>query len=115
MEDTLECDEKGNELMNQSLIEKICQKLIPFHSPIKKNKFTSFRDAVEQTEDSSCGKTKSAKVNRYVLRALTLFSIQSEKVIYYEKALTSALSPIPLNIANADGSWGKQTRVNWKI
>ena len=91
--------------MNQSLIEIICQKLMPFHSPIRKNKFTPFRDAVEQTEVSSCGKTKSAKVNRYILTALTLFSVQSRKVIYYEKALTSPLSPIPLNKANADGSW----------
>ena len=90
--------------MNQPLIERICQKLMPFHSPIRKNKFTPFRDAVEQTEVSSCGKTKSAKVDRYILRALTLFSVQSRKVIYYEKALTSPLSPIPLNKANADGS-----------
>ena len=90
--------------MNQFLIERICQKLISFQSPIKKNKFKSFRDVVERTGVSVCAKTKSAEVNRYLLGALMSFSVQFGKLINYEKALASPLSPIPLNIANADRS-----------
>ena len=82
-EDILECVEKANELMNQLLIKSICQKLIPLHSSVKKNKFKLFCDAVDQTEISSCGKTKSAEVNRYIIGALTSFSVQSGKVINY--------------------------------
>ena len=43
VEDILDCAEK----VNQFLIDRICRKLIPFQSPIKKNKFKSFCDAVE--------------------------------------------------------------------
>ena len=38
----LDCLEKENELMSQFLLERICQKIIPFQNPIKKNKFKSF-------------------------------------------------------------------------
>ena len=68
---------KKNEHTNLFLIERICQKLISFQSRIKKKKFKSFRDAVERMEASSCGKTKSTKVNKYILGALTSFSVQS--------------------------------------
>ena len=78
-------------------------KACPF-SNSKKNKFKSFRDAVERTEVSSCGRTKSTEVNRNILGALTSFSVQFGKVINYEKALASLLSPIPLNITHADSS-----------
>ena len=83
VKDILECVEKANELLNQFLIKSICQKLIPFHSSVKKNKSKSFCDSVQQTEVSSCGKTKSAEVNRYIIGTLTSFSVQSGKVINY--------------------------------
>ena len=98
--------------MNQFLIERICQKLIPFPSPVKKIKSKSFRNAVERTGVSICVKTKSAEINRYILGALMSFSVQSGKVINYEKALASPLSPIPLNKASADRSLQKKKRVN---
>ena len=50
------------------------------------------------------GKQNPPKFNRYILGVLTSFSVQSGKVINYEKALASPLSQIPLNIANANGS-----------
>ena len=98
--------------MNQFLIERICQKLIPFPSPVKKIKSKSFRVAAERTGVSICVKTKSAEINRYILGALMSFSVQSGKVINYEKALASPLSPIPLNKASADRSLQKKKRVN---
>ena len=74
--------------------------------------FKSFCDAVERTEVSSCEKIKTAEVNRYILGALTLFSVQSGKVINYEKALAFPLSPIARNIANEMVVDGKQKRIN---
>ena len=81
VEDTLDCVEKGDDPMNQFLIERIYHNPIPFQSPTKKNKFKSFRDAVEWTEVSSCWKTKSVQDNWYILRPLMLFSIQPKKAI----------------------------------
>ena len=39
VEDILHYTKKKNERMNQFLIERICQKIDPFQSPRKKNKF----------------------------------------------------------------------------
>lgn len=94
----------------QFFIARICQKLIPFQSPVKKIKFKSFCDTVERTQVSSSGKTKSTEVNWYILRVLKSFSVQFGKAIDYEKALTSASSPISLNIANADASLRKTNK-----
>lgn len=94
----------------QFFIARICQKLIPFQSPVKKIKFKSFCDTVERTQVSSSGKTKSTEVNWYILGVLKSFSVQSGKAINYEKALTSASSPISLNIANADASLRKTNK-----
>ena len=47
---------------NLFLIERIYQKLISFQSRIKKNKFKSFRHAVERMEVSSCGKQNPPKL-----------------------------------------------------
>ena len=49
------------------------------------------------------GKQNPSKLT-YILGVLTSFSVQSGKVINYDKTLTSPLSLIPLNIANANGS-----------
>ena len=101
--------------MNQFLIDRIYQKLISFQSPIKKNKLKSLRDAFEGAEESSCGKTKSAEANRYILGALTSFwKVQSGKVINYKNLLPFPLSPIPLNIVNGDDSRRKIKTSNLK-
>ena len=39
--------------MNLFLTERIYEKLIPFQSSIKKNKFKSFRDATERKQNPS--------------------------------------------------------------
>ena len=63
---------------------------------------------------SGCGTTKLAKVKRFILGALTSFSVQFGKVINSEKALAFSLLPIPLNIANADGSRWKRKKSKLK-
>ena len=71
-------------------------------------------DKVEETDVSSCEKIKSAKDNRYILGPLTSFSVQSGKINSYEKVLVFSLSPIPLNIGNADGSRWKRKKSKLK-
>ena len=67
VKDILECVEKANELLNQFLIKSICQKLIPFHSSVKKNKLKSFCDSVQQTEVSIVGKQNPSKLTGTLL------------------------------------------------
>ena len=61
VEDIFDCVEKGNELINQFLIERIYHKRIPLKVQLR-NKFKSFRDAVEQTELSSCWKQNLLRI-----------------------------------------------------
>ena len=100
--------------MNQFLVDRIYQKVIPFQSPVKKNKFKLFCDTVQRTEAFSWWKTKSKDVNRNIIGNLTSFSVQSGKVINYEKALSFPLSPVPLSIANVDGSRMKTAKSKLK-
>lgn len=82
--------------MNQFLIVRIYHNPIPFQSPIKKNKFKSFHEAVERMEVSSCWKTKSAKVNMYILGPLTSLLVPPGKAINYEKAIAFTLPSVLL-------------------
>ena len=76
-----------------------------FHDPLTRSKYTLFRSCsrkVNMLERS--GKLKAIEVNRNVTGTLLALSARSERLIDFQKALSYPLCPVPLNLANPDGS-----------
>ena len=96
----LELSAKGVELYEDFQNKRIISTDVNFHEPIKRNGFTTFKNLRKTTMK----KTKDIQVNRNIIASLLAFSLKHEKVIDMENALKYLLNPIPLSIANADGS-----------
>ena len=76
--------------------------------------FKFFNDAFSRQGSSK--KTSSVDVNRDILAHLTYISNYKSRSIGFEKALEYPLTPVPLNLLNADGSMRKNKPIEcqWK-
>ena len=76
--------------------------------------FKFFNDAFSRQGSSK--KTSSVDVNRGILAHLTYISNYKSRNIGFEKALEYPLTPVPLNLLNADGSMRKNKPIEcqWK-
>ena len=76
--------------------------------------FKFFNDAFSRQGSSK--KTSSVDVNRDILAHLTYISNYKSRNTGFEKALEYPLTPVPLNLLNADGSMRKNKPIEcqWK-
>ena len=94
----------GRKIAESFVKERIYEKSKLFHDPINRCKNKTFQAPCKSILVTKGNTAKSVDVNRNILGALLTFSVKNEKAIDIEKALEFPLSPIPLSIANADGS-----------
>eukprot|EP00794_Sanderia_malayensis_P014842 gene14842-biopygen11931 len=77
---------------------------INFHSPIKRTNAKLFRSTNRKVTVTSSNQSKSIEANRNVLGILLAISGRNERAIDFDAALCFPLCPVPLSLANADGS-----------
>ena len=95
---------QGSTLAEAFKKERISCNPATFHNPVSKCKLKTFQSSSKSITVQKGNTQKSVHVNRNVLGALVSFSVRSGQAIDIEKALEYPLCPIPLSIANADGS-----------
>ena len=100
--DVLSCKEIGEKKHQEFVHQRIENKIIPFHSPIKRENLNFFHNNC--TKSQSTKKISSVIVNRNIISRLLTISFQSGKQIDFESALQYPLTPVPLSLANPDGS-----------
>ena len=75
-----------------------------FHDPISRQNLKVFKDLAQKVTVTVKNVQKEIEINRNILGTLLAQSIKYSKVIDFKKALQYPLTPLPLSIANADGS-----------
>ena len=95
---------QGSALADCFAKERIMTDRLLFHNAISRYNIKTFQSSCKSVVIKRNNTTKSINVDRNILGALVSYSIQSEKAVDREKALEFPLSPVPLSIANADGS-----------
>ena len=76
----------------------------PFHSPIPRKKLQLFKSSSINIQKPTESKIKTVSLNRNMIGKLLSLSTTFGKPIDLKEALCFPLSPIPLSIANSDGS-----------
>ena len=84
--------------------DRLESKKVNFHDPISRKKLTLFSSMGQTASVEKDKKLKSVEVNRNILGLLLSASAKSGHVIDYAKALEYPLGPVPLSLANPDGS-----------
>ena len=100
--EVLRCWEIGEKKHKEFTEQRIENKVISFHHPIKKEHLKFFSD--NSTKISKAGRISSVTVNRNIISKLLTISFQTGKQIDFEAALAYPLTPVPLSLANPDGS-----------
>ena len=90
-----------NEFFHQ---ERMIKKTKKFHAPITRNKVMSFKDSNKNTTVSSNGNQTTVEIIRNILGMLLSVAVKTNRNIDFRKALQYALSPVPLSLANPDGT-----------
>lgn len=98
----LQIPTKGTELYEEFRTQRIITKNVDFHTPITRNKFTSFKSLRKVIKTNT--KSSNVQVNRNIIASLSAFSIKHNKVVDMENALKYPLSSIRASIANVDGA-----------
>ena len=75
-----------------------------FHSPIKRVNLKLFKSTSRRVTAKSSTKAKCIEANRNILGALLAISGKNERVVDFDVALRYPLCPVPLSLANPDGS-----------
>ena len=102
--DILQLELQGKQMSCDFVEKRLSSDTIKFHSPLKRNKFKSFCSLCKTTTMQNSNSSKIVEVNRNILGSLLSFSAKSGKAIDLEQALQYPLTPIPLSLANADGT-----------
>ena len=84
--------------------ERLESSQVKFHDPIKRRKLALFSSSSKKVTIEENKKVKAIEVNRNILGTLLSISAKSGQAIDFEKALEYPLCPVPLSLANADGS-----------
>ena len=100
----------GERLSKRFQNERLLTNNTQFHKKLSRNTYTTFNSKDVKIKPSEKTSTRSLEVNRNVLGTLLGYSIKSGKKVDFEKALKYPLSPIPLSIANGDGTKRKTNK-----
>lgn len=100
----------GSRLSATFTQDRIRTKNVAFHRQISRNKYVTFTKSKQKVKITKDKQTKSIEVNRDILGTLLRYSIKSGKELDFEKALMFPMSPVPLSLANADGTKRKTNK-----
>jgi len=101
--DLLSVDKQGTNAYNSFVQERLVQKKVSFHAPIKRLKLKTFASmAVKTAVTSSAKKTKELVAERNVFGQLILLAMKHE--LCMEKVMSYPLGPVPWSLATADGA-----------
>ena len=96
--------EIGEEKYDDFVKYRITSKDIGFHEPISRNKVKLFGNFNRKVVVKKSSKEKSIESNRNILGTLLAISARNERAINFKIALCYPLCPVPLSLANPDGS-----------
>lgn len=100
--DLLNASNIGNEAMQTFVKDRLVDKTVAFHAPIKRNKLKTFATtSTTKVIKSSENKLMQIKAERNVFGQLVLLSVQHD--IDLELTLSYPLGPVPWSLATADG------------
>ena len=102
--------DKGEDLYKVFLQNRILSTKEKIHDPIKRQEKTLFQNSSKKVTVKQNGKEKVIEVNREIIGTLLTLSAKHEKLINFEIALQCPLCPVPLSLANPDGSRRKTTK-----
>ena len=77
---------------------------VDFHSPIKRMNLKLFKSTSRRVTAKSSTQAKCIEANRNILGTLLAISGKNERVVDFDVALHYPLCPVPLSLANPDGS-----------
>ena len=103
---------RGEDLHGTFVDKRIKSSVQKIHNPIKREKIQLFKNTGKTVVVKSENKKLVVEVNRNILGKLLAFSTKTGRQIDFERALTYPLSPMPLSLANPDGSCQKQVYGN---
>ena len=102
MEDLLECEQRGISAFNNFVQQRLMEKSVSFHSPMKKLSLKTFSYTHVKTKvQSTKNKTVQIAAQRNIFGQLLVLAREHD--ISLEKALTYPMSPVPWALANPDG------------
>ena len=104
IEEITSTDSSGKDDYQTFCKDRLESKKVSFHDPISRKKLTLFSSTGQTVSVEKDKKLKSAEVNRNILGLLLSASAKSGQVIDFAKALEYPLGPVPLSLANPDGS-----------
>ena len=101
-EEMLKTREIGKQSFSDFMKERLFSDDVKFHDGLPRTKVKLFKQCCQKINLLKDGKMKTLEVNCNIIS--TLLAISAKTVIDFNMALEYPLSPVPLNIANADGS-----------
>ena len=104
-EGMLKIREIGEQCCSDFIKERIFSDDIKFHDSLSaRTKVKLFKQCNQKVSLSKDGKIKTVEVNRNIISTLLAASAKENQAIDFRLVSEYPLSPVPLNIANADGS-----------
>ena len=103
-EEITSTDSSGKDDHQTFCKDRLESKKVNFLDPISRKKLTLFSSTGQTVSNEKDEKLKSVEVNRNILGLLLSASAKSGQVIDFAKALEYPLGPVPLSLANPDGS-----------
>ncbi|KAG1650522.1 hypothetical protein GQR58_027928 [Nymphon striatum] len=97
-------DSIGEEQYDDFVKYRITSKDIGLHEPISRNKVKLFGNFNRKIVIKKSSKEKSIESNRNILGTLLAISARNERAVNFKTALCYPLCPVPLSLANPDGS-----------
>lgn len=102
MDDLLKVTEKGSDKLQKFVSERLIEKTVPFHSPLPKTNLKTFGSLYSVTVKIDHQKVV-IKADRDLFRRM-IIAIEGGRTIDIDDMLTSELCPVPLSLAQTDGS-----------
>ena len=101
--DLLDVDKHGMNAYKSFIQERLADKTVSIHSPIKRQNLKSFKSAAQKSAVTSAKKkTKEIVAERNVFGQLVILAMRND--ICMEKVMTYPLGPIPWSLSTADGA-----------
>lgn len=94
---------KGQERLNQFIAERLINKKISFHKVLHKTNSKTFESLYSVSVTTEKQKILQIKADRNIFQRLVV-AIESGRDIDLDTLLMKELSPVPLSLANTDGS-----------
>ena len=100
----LKIREIGEQCCSDFIKERIFSDDTKFHDSLSRTKVKLFKQCNQKVSLLKDGKIKTVEANRNIISTLLAASAEENQAIDFSLALEYPLSPVPLNMANADGS-----------